>query len=208
MTSLSDDLERVYGATTPEETAAAYNEWAARYDAENLAKGFYLPAVAAGLMARHLPRGEAPILDAACGTGLVGLALQVLGYETIMGVDLSEGMLGVARGRGYAAAYLHRLGTPLPEPDGRFAGAICSGAFGPGHAPPETLDELVRVTRPGGIVVFNTVSKTMGEQGFTAKIDSLTETGRWQPLEESADFPPFAIAEPSLLARLYAFRVA
>ncbi|MEM9761607.1 MAG: class I SAM-dependent methyltransferase [Pseudomonadota bacterium] len=207
MTSLSDDLARVYGARTPEETAAAYDAWAARYDAQNLANGFHLPALGAGMLARHLPRGAGPVLDAACGTGLGGLALQVFGHRDIVGVDLSEGMLEIARDRGYHA-YAHRLGTPLPEPDGRFAGALCTGAFGPGHAPPETLDEMVRVTAPGGVIVFNCVSKSMEAQGFSAKIAALGAAGRWTALEETEDFPPFAISEPDLLVRLYAFRVA
>ncbi|MEO1721656.1 MAG: class I SAM-dependent methyltransferase [Pseudomonadota bacterium] len=206
MASLSDDLARVYGARTPEETAAAYDAWAARYDAQNLANGFHLPALGAGMMARHLERGAGPVLDAACGTGLGGLALKVFGFAPIVGVDLSEGMLEIARARGYEA-YVHRLGTPLPEPDGRFAGALSTGAFGPGHAPPETLDEMLRVTAPGGVVVFNCVSKSMEAQGFAAKIAALTAEGQWEVLEETDDFEPFAIAEPELLVRLYAFRV-
>ncbi|MEO0957557.1 MAG: class I SAM-dependent methyltransferase, partial [Pseudomonadota bacterium] len=76
-----------------------------------------------------------------------------------------------------------------------------------GHAPPETLDEMVRVTAPGGVIVFNCVSKSMEAQGFAAKIAALTAEGRWEALEKTEDFEPFAIAEPELLVRLYAFRV-
>ncbi|MEM8622448.1 MAG: class I SAM-dependent methyltransferase [Pseudomonadota bacterium] len=207
MTSENDNLDRVYGARTPEESAAAYDDWAAGYDGDNLAGGFHLPFIAAGLLARHVPAGEAPILDAACGTGLVGTALQVLGYREIVGVDLSEGMMGVARHRGYARCYRHRLGTALPEADDSFAGAVCTGAFGPGHAPPETLEELARVTRPGGVVVFNTLSRSMVEQGFPEVMDRLVNAGRWRLLFESEDFRPFILTEPDLLARLFAFGI-
>ncbi|MEM6944577.1 MAG: methyltransferase domain-containing protein, partial [Pseudomonadota bacterium] len=106
-----------------------------------------------------------------------------------------------------ARCYRHRLGTALPEADDSFAGAVCTGAFGPGHAPPETLEELARVTRPGGVVVFNTLSRSMVEQGFPEVMDRLVNAGRWRLLFESADFRPFILTEPELLARLFAFGI-
>src|SRR5262249_50443339 len=36
-------LEAVYAAKTPEELAEAYRQWAATYDSETLAIGYYLP---------------------------------------------------------------------------------------------------------------------------------------------------------------------
>lgn len=38
MTAPSDDLDDVYGAKSPAEARAIYDQWSASYDAENLAK--------------------------------------------------------------------------------------------------------------------------------------------------------------------------
>ncbi len=43
---------------------------------------------------------ENKILDAGCGTGLVGIALKQKGYESVDGFDLSEEMIKVAAATG------------------------------------------------------------------------------------------------------------
>ena len=47
-----------------------------------LAKGFRLPFLGAGLLASYLGRTHGPILDAGCGTGLVGETLMLMGYSS------------------------------------------------------------------------------------------------------------------------------
>ena len=47
------------------------------------------------------------------------------------------------------------MGEPLDIPSGAFDAVICVGALTLGHAPANSLDELVRVTNPGGYVLFN-----------------------------------------------------
>ncbi len=206
MTGKDSDLDHVYGASSPEEIRAIYQDWAVRYDEENLKKGFHLPILGAGLLARHLPPGAGPILDAGCGTGLVGLALSIFGFDALEGMDLSEAMLEVAQARGvYAKLTAQELGKPLDEPEGRFAGACCFGSFGPGHAPPETLDELVRVVRPGGPVAFNVVAGTYVEQGFDSKMTELTERGLWREAERTPAFRPFLLGEPELFCIAFVF---
>src|SRR4029453_6494827 len=93
-------LEMVYAAQTPEELAAAYQQWAATYDVETLTIGYYLPFQITAWVARYVPIGEGPLLDAGCGTGLSGPALKALGYHDIAGLDLSSEMLALAGSRG------------------------------------------------------------------------------------------------------------
>ena len=201
-------IDDVYGAQSPEEVRALYQKWAADYDADNIGKGYRLAGVAASLLARYLQRGAGPILDAGCGTGLIGEALRILSYEEIVGLDLSERMLEGARARGvYSALAVQELGKPIPEPSGRFAAATCFGSFGPGHAPPESLDELARVVRPGGPVIFNVIEASYKEQGFATKMDALSAAGTWREAERTPAFPPFLLAEPELLARAFVFEV-
>ena len=58
--------------------------------------GYLLPFLIAAWVARYVPVGEGPLLDAGCGTGLSGPSLKALGYDDIAGLDLSPEMLSVA----------------------------------------------------------------------------------------------------------------
>ena len=201
-------LESVYGAQSPEESRAAYDQWSGSYDADNLAKGFRLPSLGAGMLARHLGRCEGAILDACCGTGLVGETLAVLGYRPIIGCDLSSEMLSAARETGaYGDLVQANMVERLPFDDGAFAGFTCIGSFGPGHAPPESLYELTRVTRPGGVGVFNLLTASWEDQGFPEVIEDLTAKGAWDEVEISRPFRPYLLAEPDLWSRLHVMRV-
>ena len=57
--------------------------------ARRAAIGYYLPFQITAWVARYVPAGEGPLLDAGCGTGLSGPALKALGYNDIAGLDLS-----------------------------------------------------------------------------------------------------------------------
>jgi predicted TPR repeat methyltransferase len=163
-------LGAVYGATNPDEIARLYDGWAGSYEADMAAAGYRHPSVAVALLARHLPRGAAPVLDAGCGTGLAGEWLGILGYPVVEGLDISEGMLAVARSKGvYRALHRAALGGTLPFPDGAFAAVICTGVFTTGHVGAEGLDDLVRVCRPGGVLVV-TVKAALWEGGFAARV--------------------------------------
>ncbi|WP_306152258.1 class I SAM-dependent methyltransferase [Roseovarius sp. MMSF_3281] len=204
----SDGLEDVYGADSPEEARRLYDEWSGSYDADNLAKGFRLPGLGAAMLARHLGRSDGPILDACCGTGLVGESLAVLGYGPITGCDLSPEMVAAAQKTGaYADLAQANMVEGLPHDDDTFAGFACIGSFGPGHAPPESLYELARVTRPGGIGVFNLLTAYWEDQGFPRVIEDLTTKGAWEEVEISRPFRPYLLAEPDLWSRLHVMRM-
>ncbi|MEM7506968.1 MAG: methyltransferase domain-containing protein [Pseudomonadota bacterium] len=93
----SNKVLKSYKATSPDDQQATYDEWAQQYEQDLCAMGYRLPALAAGAFARSVPAGTAPILDAGCGGGLQAEALAQLGYGPLIGLDLSEGMLDVAR---------------------------------------------------------------------------------------------------------------
>ncbi|QIE46985.1 class I SAM-dependent methyltransferase [Pseudohalocynthiibacter aestuariivivens] len=207
MAQNTEDLDAVYGATTPEASRRLYDDWSDSYDAENLAKGFWLPIVAAGVYARHMGRAEGAVLDAGCGTGLVGQSLSLMGYGPITGCDLSPEMIRMAEGTGAYAGFAEAdMGAGLPFDDAAFTGFTCIGSFGPGHAPPESLEHLMRVTCPGGIGVFNVIEATYKEQGFGQMIKSLEERGLLRVEERSRPFRAYLLAEPELITRIYAVR--
>ena len=86
-------LESVYSSQSSHQVRDAYAAWAATYDGETAALGYLLPFLIAAWVARYVPRGEGPLLDAGCGTGLSGPQLKALGYDDLAGLDLSQDML-------------------------------------------------------------------------------------------------------------------
>jgi predicted TPR repeat methyltransferase len=85
----SNRLQNVYSARDNRELASRYDEWADDYEDDMLSLGYAIPAVAAGFVGRYVPlRGT--VLDAGAGTGLFGSILSVLGYEDLVGIDISH----------------------------------------------------------------------------------------------------------------------
>ncbi len=179
------NLGAVYAAKGAGEVAALYDDWAATYDAEMAKAGYRHPSVGLALLARHAPRGTGPVLDAGCGTGLLGDWLGILGFAPVEGLDLSAGMLEVARGKGsYAALHQLALGGALPFADGTFAAVISTGVFTTGHVGAEALPELARVTRVGGPLVL-TVKTVLWTGGFAEALASMPEL---ELVEETAPY--------------------
>src|SRR5690606_32150398 len=135
--------------------------------------GYRHPSICLALLARHLPRGAAPLLDAGAGTGLIGEWLSLMGYPHVEGLDISEGMLARAAKKGvYAGLHYAALGETLPFADGHFAGIVSAGVFTSGHVGIEGLPERIRICRPGGILVL-TVKNTLWHNAFEARLAAL-----------------------------------
>jgi SAM-dependent methyltransferase len=116
----------------------------------------FVPASELDLVAAHLDVGAGgTFLDLACGLGGPGLWLAERTGARVVGVDFSAvGVTharGVAAARGIDAAYVAARGDALPVADGTVDAVVCLDAlaFLPGLA----LDEIGRVTKPGGRLV-------------------------------------------------------
>ncbi|HTU14414.1 MAG TPA: class I SAM-dependent methyltransferase [Solirubrobacterales bacterium] len=102
---------------------------------------------------RLMPAGS--VLDVGCGTGVVASRLADEGYE-VTGADPSAGMLRHLRAADDRVEAVQASATELPFEDGRFDLTMCVAVM---HhiAEPESvrtaLIEMVRVTRPGGLVL-------------------------------------------------------
>lgn len=71
-------LERAYALSNAEEAKDLYNEWASRYDNDLKPEEYASPQSAVDAVLQEIPSsgtGELKILDAGCGTGLVGESL-------------------------------------------------------------------------------------------------------------------------------------
>lgn len=183
----SDKLSSAYAATNAAEVARTYDAWADTYDAEMATLGYRHPTICLALLARHLRPGG-PVLDAGAGTGLIGEWLKLVGYGPVEGVDLSAGMLAAAARKGvYDRLAEGDLTRRLPFEDGRFAGCVCSGVFTTGHVGAEGLDELLRVLRPGGVLVLTVKDKTWAD-GFAERIDDLDREGSIARLDATPSY--------------------
>jgi len=107
----------------------------------------------------QLERGQdlrdAALLDVGCGTGTTDRHL-VGEVRTLHGVDISEGMLAMARQNVPGAHFLSYDGTTLPFDRATFDVVVAICALH--HVPPAEREhfvaELTRVTRPGGLVAI------------------------------------------------------
>ncbi len=201
-------VQRVYAARNADELLQRYAEWAADYD-EDLERdfGYLLPSAAASAVQRFVPK-DAKVLDAGAGTGLVGAALHQLGYRHIDALDMSPDMLALAAQKAvYAERFEMRLGEPLGFRDGRYDAAVAVGVLTLGHAPAAALDEIARVVRPGGHVVFSLREDVYAEQGFKEKQAALEAAGSWTPVEAGAPFEGLPKGEPGVQFRIWVYRV-
>jgi len=101
------------------------------------------------------PHASARALDAGCGTGFQTALLRELGWRT-HGVDVSAGLLGVARRRLPDAALALASVEALPWPTGYFDVVVsCGSTLSFVDDPARALLELGRVLRPGGRLLLD-----------------------------------------------------
>ena len=187
MEDLETWLERVYQADGERKTLdTLYDEWASDYDQQLWASGNPYIAIATGLIGRHVRDYDAKILDAGCGTGNMAQVLHQMGYRNIEGLDPSSGMLAVAQ-RKEVYQQLHQLylDSRIDLADDSFDAVVAAGVLTHGHAPPESLDGILKLARPGGMIVFSLSAIAYDELGFKQKITALEESGKWEKLDQS-----------------------
>ena len=81
---LNDMIARLIASTSDDESMEIYKEWAASYEDDLDYFGYVAPRLGAALLADFVPkpdRAALKLLDAGCGTGLVGRELQALGLQ-------------------------------------------------------------------------------------------------------------------------------
>uniref|UniRef100_A0A9L0ISG2 Methyltransferase like 27 n=1 Tax=Equus asinus TaxID=9793 RepID=A0A9L0ISG2_EQUAS len=188
--SLSEARARVgalHGITDLAQKLLFYDRWALDYDQDVAALQYRAPRLAVDCLMQALPGPPhaALILDVACGTGLVAAELQARGFLQLHGVDGSPAMLEQARARGlYQHLSLCTLGQePLPSSEGTFDAVLMVGALSDGQVPCSAIPELLRVTKPGGLVCLTTrtnPSNLRYKEALEATLDRLEQAGAWE----------------------------
>ncbi|KAL2824577.1 S-adenosyl-L-methionine-dependent methyltransferase [Aspergillus pseudoustus] len=172
-------------ALSKEACMAMYDEWATSYNTDLAdASQNYVAPILTAQTALHINRKLAPtVLDAGCGTGLVGQALAKGGSTgsgvVIDGADLSPPMLKIA---GETGVYRDLLVADLTQPLGRAEASYdivtCCGTFTRGHVGPDpALREFLRVLKPAGIVVATVLYEIWLSGGYKAEVEKLEAEG-------------------------------
>lgn len=166
-----------------------YDQWAPDYDQDVAALQYRAPQLAVDCLTQALPGPPhaALILDVACGTGLVAAELQARGFLQLHGVDGSPGMLEQARARGlYQRLSLCTLGQePLPSSEGTFDAVLVVGALSDGQVPCSAVPELLRVTKPGGLLCLTTRTNPSNlhyKEALEATLARLEQARAWERL--------------------------
>ncbi|MCP5072303.1 MAG: class I SAM-dependent methyltransferase [Rhodobacteraceae bacterium] len=201
-------LHNVYASQSADETAGLYDSWAEDYEEHMAGVGYSHPAMVASMLCRHQKPGPEPLLDAGAGTGIMAELLGALGYLSIFGFDASPGMLKLAATRdAYADLKVARLGEPLDYETGQFAACVASGVFTQGHAPLTGLNELIRVTRPGGHIAFSIARGYLG-QVFETLAMGLEQDGKWHQVGTTARYDSTPMGKDSLMAQVFVFQIS
>ncbi|MEU0394034.1 methyltransferase domain-containing protein [Streptomyces sp. NPDC006208] len=137
------------------------------------------PAYAAGVAELGLGPGDA-VLDAGCGTGraLPFLRSAVGPDGTVLGIDLTPGMLDAARraGRDTSGSLLLADVAALPLRGRCLDAVFAAGLIAHLPQPQENLRELARVVRPGGrLALFHPIGRAAlaARQGRQITADDL-----------------------------------
>lgn len=191
MISKNETLDKVYTATNHEELMDAYKGWAADYDADTVGRfGYVAHVVSADALHEALNDTGAYVLDAGCGTGLVGEELARKGYGRMDALDYSREMLDEAERKGLYRHYIQAdLSKPLAMEDNAYDAVVCTGTFTYGHVTADAFDELVRITRPEGIICFTIREGAYEDYGYRQRMIALEQDRDWELLRmQDADY--------------------
>ncbi|KAL7933601.1 S-adenosyl-L-methionine-dependent methyltransferase [Trichoderma chlorosporum] len=155
-----------------------YDKWAATYNDEvgDKAQEYVAPDIVAQVALRSSSNlAQYSILDAGCGTGLVGQALAHVGAKSIDGLDLSPAMLRVAQKTGvYQGLYQADLTQRVPKPDGVYDLVTCVGTFTNGHVGPNpALREFVRLAKKEGTVIATILQEFWETAKFKVEVEQM-----------------------------------
>ena len=201
-------VQWIYSSQNNSELSERYDEWAKDYD-KDLSEvfGWIAPKTASDYLAKYV-RPNSNVLDAGAGTGLVGLALAEHGFQNLTAMDLSEGMLKEARNKNvYKSFDQMTLGEHLDYETNSFDAVITVGVMTLGHAGPESFDELIRITKPQGYIVFTIRTDVYLENGFKEKQAEVESNKLWKLIEISDEFHPLPVGEPEVLHQVWVYKV-
>lgn len=189
-----------------EEMRVRYDLWAQTYDKDVGSYEDYLVPLEATKVAETVLAKDALIVDAGAGTGLVGEALNAVGFERLIAIDYSEGMLDVAR-RKNVYQYLQQadLSEPTNFEDASVDCVISCGTTS--QMPCASLREFVRIVRRDGKIIFGVVPDAWVEFGYANVFSELEEAGLISIESRGEPFQMMPTTEPEFFCEIWVMKV-
>jgi len=180
-----DEKLDIYKITTSKELLKYYQDWTKKnkYNQDMVDLNYVAPKETVLLLKKYAFNRESKILDAGCGTGLVGIELKKCAYTNIEGVDFSQDMLDLIPKDIYKKIEKIDLNKPLKFETNMYDVVMCVGTFTYGHVKPQALDELIRITKNKGLICFTINEGIYEEYGFDNKIKELSDNKLWNVKE-------------------------
>ena len=202
-------VQWVYSSQNNTELADRYDEWAGSYDKDlDTDFGWLSPRKAVEAFAELVPR-NGRVLDAGAGTGLVGELLHGLGYEELMAMDLSQGMLdAAARKNVYKEFHRMAMGSTAGLPAGllrwghqrgRLHGGARSARF------PRRAGARHSSRRPHRVLAPARTSTSRTASGRSSP--SLEAEGKWRLVEEGEKYRPMPKGEPEVYHQVWTYQI-
>ena len=169
------NLQNAYDLKTPDDNIELYSVWAETYDNDFIDDMQYKLhfAVAEEFV---LNGGKGLILDVGAGTGALAEALLEKVKFNIEATDISKEMLKVADSKKiYKRCFVSDLTKRIPVDDSSYDGVVSSGTFTHGHVGPSAMDELVRITKAGGLVTISVNEKHWIAFDFESEVEKLNK---------------------------------
>jgi ubiquinone/menaquinone biosynthesis C-methylase UbiE len=187
-------IERARAVSSQDEVISLYAEWAKDYDRDVFGGAKIVGPASLARRLSNLVDADAVVLDAGCGTGAVGSHLAASGFAAVDGLDVSAEMLDVAERKSvYRTLMRGDLLSELAIDDATYDAVVSAGTFVSGHVGAAALRELVRVVRPGGVLVFNVMPTFWDSGDFEAVIARLVEDG--SVVVSNVDVEPITVDE-------------
>ena len=176
-----DNKIPIYQLDSKEKVLKYYVNWTKKgeYNKNMVEWNYQAPQNAVKLFYKYAPNKNINILDAGCGSGLVGVELQKYGYTKITGVDFSNEMLNLIPNKIYHQLELIDLNKKLKYKDSIFDAVICVGTFTYGHVKANALNELIRILKKNGLICFTINEGIYKKYQFDKKIEELSNNKLW-----------------------------
>lgn len=155
-------------------------------------------AEAAGIKPGH------HVLDVACGTGVLTreITTRVAPDGSVIGLDINDGMLRVARAKAPALSFQAGRAEALPFGDARFDVVTCQFGLMFFEKRTKAIQEMMRVLKPGGrlaVAVWDAIERI---EGYAPLADLLARL--YGPEIGAAVRAPFVLGDRDLLTNLFA----
>ena len=180
-----DNTIPIYRLTSKKKIIEYYDKWVIKnkYNKDMIDWNYVAPKNSVDLFCKYAISKKIKILDAGCGTGLVGIELIKKNFSNIIGVDFSTSMLELVPKNLYKFLDIVDLNKSLDFKNKSFDAVICVGTFTYGHVRANALNEFTRIVKKKGLICFTVNEGIYKKYKFDNKINELSKNKIWKVLD-------------------------